>query len=315
MAEITGVTKVNGVPTQCTVRLYDHESGLLHKSTVSDNETGVYILDKLSNKTNFDILCMNDEAVTQSSGPLKAIGEDYIIPYNEYIMNMSPSHFWGCDDLDGGLYDSVTLDTGTAHGVVYHNQPPIIIGSNEISSVGVGGDIGDYFDLTSLGEFIDSPKFTFGCVIKMKNTATGGFGFIIGNTDLSSSNTGFSVFYDDRRNYSNDVTFSHIRIMFVTGSYNKIDTGFNYPLNDGDVISLAITFDGSNLTIYINGVNEFEVPSSDSNHLTGYNSLKVGHPNIKSGKFDVDGIFAMRARALSPLQIMEWHNKTINQIK
>lgn len=72
---VTGTTKINGVLSECVVRLYHRDTGSFVDSTTSDNITGEYTLIVPKAGVDYDILCipLDDSVCPAVSGPIQVI--------------------------------------------------------------------------------------------------------------------------------------------------------------------------------------------------------------------------------------------------
>lgn len=69
MAELTGVTKINGVPAQCTLRAYRRDTGAFEAEIQSNPITGAYSITVLPN-IDYDVICFDGVGICpQASGP------------------------------------------------------------------------------------------------------------------------------------------------------------------------------------------------------------------------------------------------------
>lgn len=101
MASIDGVTKINNVNSQCTVRLYDRLTGELIRSQYSNDLTGNYSFGELPyDSTEYDIMCIGDSSVCpQISGPITSD-----------LSAGRPSNAWMVNLVDSSAAASKTLN-------------------------------------------------------------------------------------------------------------------------------------------------------------------------------------------------------------
>lgn len=129
MANISGITNQNGIPTECTVRIYRRDSGVL----VAEQQSvgGSYSINGLSLDIEYDVLCIGDDTVCpQVNG---TIYPKLIYPYsttwrlfitaNVGHTNTTIVDLRMKDDLNVLLdYSSATISSSTQFSAAYQAE-------------------------------------------------------------------------------------------------------------------------------------------------------------------------------------------------
>lgn len=153
MANISGVTRINGVPTECTVRVYRRDTGILIDEQQSVG--GFYSINGLLTEIDYDIVCIGDSSVCPHiSGPLKAFS------------NISASLYWR-------IYVNKFVDGPIFHGLNEIEMADTISGPNLCS----GGTVSSSIEFSS---WTDDRAFN--------GVKTSGDGWLTGNSAASKIN-------------------------------------------------------------------------------------------------------------------------------
>lgn len=163
MASISGVTKINGVESSCTVRMYNRGDGSLEYDLTS-NESGIYAVTHLfldEYPLGLDIVCIGSEDVCpQISGPIipQTTGVFQSLTWssdspsnwgfthsNKDVSNISSSSAWhkvnsdiSRSSTDGSYYYEVYLNVGGNFAIGIANA-----GTPTVSSQGGDNNAGD----------------------------------------------------------------------------------------------------------------------------------------------------------------------------
>lgn len=192
MANISGITRINGVIESCTVRLYSRSTGALISEVESDEVTGEYSFPTLNPRVEYDLVCIGTiEVCPQISGPLAPIvNTDY---YDAVVLS-GPTAYWRMDDTDSTLTDDNGLYDGTYSGTPLYEQSPLL---NEGVSVQFDGS-------TDSALVPDSAALRPGtgeyCIEMWMSFTSSGTGMAFGKFALSVPYRGATVFC----NYFND---------------------------------------------------------------------------------------------------------------
>lgn len=119
---IQGVTQINGIPSECTVRLYNRSTGQLHSEVTSNDSTGEYEFTNLLTQE-YDLVCIgSNEVCPQISGPLTPVDSGSAGEYEgvEVLkMNFNESDGFSSHFTDEGRYN---LDVAIGAGSPTHSD-------------------------------------------------------------------------------------------------------------------------------------------------------------------------------------------------
>lgn len=121
MTELTGISKINGVPAQCKMYCYRSDTGELVGSTMSDPTTGAYTLSNLPSYVTLNVVAMPPDSepglAPQAAGPFEVEGVSPSYLSSGYLfqtMSSSGSHYREDHDklaTDGANWDAYFAET------------------------------------------------------------------------------------------------------------------------------------------------------------------------------------------------------------
>lgn len=299
-ASLSGITRINSIPAECTVRIYNRADGGLIDELVSDSVTGEYQSTNVSSSGVYDVVCIGDETVCpQISGPLTPppITDDY----RNAVLASGPTCYWTLDDVDSTLTDIV----GTNNGVITNS--PI----NALSPLTYSGNSMKFNGVNQYCTVSDSPEMRPGTgeyAIELWMAFTGtSNGMAFGKFSLSLPFEGPTIFV----NYRTDTTSAgsiEFRDQKTAGYF--VDSGLtNY--NDGIARHYVFQrmYDGVDykLQMFINGAlsNQVTLPANIDLNATEPTYVCSRPAQYVNGQFDEVAYYV--GKSLTPSEIAHHH--------
>lgn len=262
---LSGTTEVNGVPTQCTVRLYENVSGVLVQSLDSDPVTGAYQFNLLSDVIDYDIACLSPGVCPQMNGSFNAEGA--AIPPYEGEVTLFLEYEGGNGSLsfvDSSQYANVITPQGTAQisTAEFHNGTSSLLldGTRDYLTVthqpGLFSTIDDFTIETWVYRTDDTTRDVLAS--KYASFSTDGFTFQIREDNTAHMSMG-------------------------SGTYQTVASTSTIPVNQW--VHIAAVKNGADLSIYIDGTLENTIT------LTGTPNDNTANLNIGADSIATDHDF------------------------
>jgi hypothetical protein len=295
------------VGTTYNVRVKDENGDLLTESLSQSGLSFDYTND--DERTAFDTAVLGRNGVFEIAGTPTPT-----IPNETYVELLSPTNFWKCNESSGGLYNSITTNTGTKSGSVLYEQGKIIPNNPPTSeSIGIPKASGGYFDLDDNFSFISTGSFTIGFTVKITAAPTREIMSFLATGVAATANKAISIFYDDRRLAGGNLTITtkRMRASFLKGvSGDSLSVDFLNELVNGDTVHILVTRNSGVLSFYVNGVSKSSATSNDSYFVTSDNTAAIGTKYAGVGGFVMSDLFTLNV-GMSSSEVLALYNNAV----
>lgn len=192
------------------------------------------------------------------------------------------------------------------------------VGSNTLTNNNivtfVAGKIGDGANFNGSNQYlsntgnlsIDGGSFALSCWVKLNSEITSGIYGLVSNGISTSTKTGFELFYE----YDGGTRF----LRFIRSRQNVAAGAVNHAITLGtsNWHHLAMSYDGSSITAYVNGVSVGSASASGDGAGTAVQGFNIGRDSVAGGGpfyanaiIDETGIWS---RALSADEVLQLFN-------